>query len=282
MEFAPAMWMALTFLLPLLLQNEPAIELSFRRLSPESEERKGRAVVLINGFLPVPFKRAKAESPVVPGWLAADSELGRALAAEGDLYGFSYSQNAAVELIPAAKGPDDKGLAEHVAALRAAGYREVVLVGFSAGALIARHFVEDHPDSGVTKAIQICPPNGGTGWGKANAGVTSTQEPFLNSMSRERRSALMEERKSKRIPDGVEFVVVVGNGAGSGDLVVTCESQWPQDLQAQGVPAVVVSTLHLTATRSSKVAAKVAELVRNRQSRWSKGEVEQARARILE
>ena len=51
------------------------------------------------------------------------------------------------------------------------------LVGYSAGALIARYFVEDSPDYGVTKVIQVCAPNGGSGWGKLTAGVRQSQEP---------------------------------------------------------------------------------------------------------
>jgi len=257
------------------------VDTSFSRLGDSIEKTSARAVVLINGFSPHPFSSEAAAKPESAGWQSADGTLGAALAPHADLFAFRYSQNAPVDEIPRAKNKGGMTLADFVAQLKGSGYKEIVLVGFSAGGVLARLFVEDHPDAGVTKVIQVCPPNAGSGWGSAGFAVRETQEPFVTSLSKEVRQKATETR-AKKIPESAEFVVVVGNGGGTGDSVVTCESQWPRDLQAQGIPAEGVSVLHFQAMRTTKAAAKIAELVSTRQPRWTEEQVAKARAQLLE
>ena len=41
-------------------------------------------------------------------------------------------------------------LADNIRRVRQLGYKEIILLGHSAGGVIVRQFVEDHPDAGVT------------------------------------------------------------------------------------------------------------------------------------
>src|SRR5207244_2414497 len=121
-----------------------------------------------------------------------------------DVFAFAYSQDVPLETV--ADGP---GLRDGVRRLKALGYREIVLVGHSAGGLVARQFVEDYPGAGVTKVVQVCAPNGGSAWAKARMAVRKKQEAFLASLTRKDRRLSLHERAEKRIPADVEFVCVV-------------------------------------------------------------------------
>jgi pimeloyl-ACP methyl ester carboxylesterase len=167
-----------------------------------------------------------------------------------------------------------------VGRLRQMGYREVVLVGHSAGGLVARRLVEDYPDAGVTKVVQVCAPNGGSGWARLQA-VRRNQKPFVQSLTKEDRHRALRGRLDVGLPDGVEFVCLVGTMALTGDGVVSCRSQWTADLQEQGVPAVALAVDHLSVVRTALGAARVAELVRAPQPRWSQAQVAAARKALL-
>ena len=67
--------------------------------------------------------------------------------------------------------------------LRQAGYSEVILLGFSAGGVVARQFVEDNPAAGVTRVIQVCAPNLGSPLAKLKSSVGLAQESFLQSLT---------------------------------------------------------------------------------------------------
>src|SRR5262249_34835333 len=148
-----------------------------------------------------------------------------------DVFAYSYGQNACLDDV--VKGG---GLADAVARLRKLGYKEVVLLGHSAGGLLARQFVEDNPDAGVTKVIQVCVPNGGTPSAKLR--VHRTQQVFLDCLTEEGRKACLKARADKRVPPACEFVCVLGNTDGSTDTdgVVPCLCQWTADLQQQCIP----------------------------------------------
>src|SRR5205085_3128590 len=138
----------------------------------------------------------------------------------------------------------------------------------SAGSLVARYYVENlGGECGVSKVIQVCPPNGGTAWGKFTAGVRHSQEPFLASLTKESRQAVMRERTDRPIPANVEFVCVASAFFRQGDGLVRCDCQWTKDLQRQGVPVVLLNIPHVTAMRSKPVAQRLAELVREPQPR---------------
>jgi pimeloyl-ACP methyl ester carboxylesterase len=266
-----------------LIVTADPVEVQFLQVGPQSrptaEWRRSpgerRAVVLIQGLIVHPFSKEKVGQASLRDWQKPSSALVKGLAAEGDVYAFAYGQNETVDEIA-----DHDALRDGLARLRKMGYGDVVLVGYSAGGVIARRVVEDYPDVGVTKVVQVCAPNAGSGWAKLNA-VRSNQKPFLQSLTKEERRREMRSRLEVTIPDGIEFVCVVGTGALKGDGVVSTRSQWTPDLQAQGIPAVTVATDHLSMVRSAKGAEKIVELVRTPQPRWTPAKVSAARKAIL-
>jgi pimeloyl-ACP methyl ester carboxylesterase len=286
-----------------LLSAEP-IETQFVQVSPlpqfaASVQRSAdqqRAVVLLHGLRVQPFMSRKVRQADFQLWQTPQSRLVTALAEHADVYAFAYSQNDALEAIVA-----HPALNEHVQALKSAGYRQIVLIGHSAGGLLARQFVEDYPDSGVTKVIQVCSPNGGSSLGKLTAGVCACQEPFLESLTKDRRCSGLAQRKDKRIPAHVEFACVVGRmnveweaepgplandgkerrltyaGVVCGDGILSVATQWPDDLQEQGIPVHPLRAAHFTAMFTGSVARRLAELVVEPQPRWTSDEVAAAR-----
>ena len=74
----------------------------------------------------------------------------------------------------------------------------------------------------------------------------------------------------------------MGTGTGTGDTVIAKDSQWPQDLQRQGIPVVELKAIHYLAPRSRKGAGKIAELVTTPQRRWSAERVARERERLLD
>jgi len=155
-----------------------------------------------------------------------------------------------------------------------------VLVGHSAGGLIARQIVEDHDDIGITKVIQVCSPNGGTNWAALKA-ARAVQKPFLASLTHASREKFLKERKDKRIPTAIQFACVVAIVHLGGDMLVSCKSQWTEDLQAQGIPAHLLKATHWDAVRSPKGAELLGRLVDEAQQRWDEGAVREARKKLL-
>jgi pimeloyl-ACP methyl ester carboxylesterase len=221
-----------------------------------------RAIVLIHGLLPHPFRNGEVNRARLHGWQQQGSHLVKILARQADVYAFAYSQNVAVEEIAGVPC-----LLDGIRHLRANGYTDLVLVGHSAGGLIARLFVEDYPDAGVTKVVQVCTPNAGAGMAHFEPGVQKNQRVFLHSLSKEARAQALKTRAGKQVPAAVQFVCLIGDGAGLGDTVVSKESQWPPDLQAQGIPAVLARTMHFTVMHSPAEAQRIAELIRRIQPR---------------
>src|SRR5438105_1775913 len=168
MSFSPTISLAIV-----LLAQTPAVETKFAQVapavksgvaSPQRSPGQQRAVILLHGLRIHPISDVNAWHAELSGWEAPNSPLVKALGKDADVFAFSYAQHEPVE--EAVRAP---ALRQHVANLRRAGYGEVVLVGHSAGALIARYLVEDEPECGVTKVIQVWAPNGGSGWGKVTA-----------------------------------------------------------------------------------------------------------------
>lgn len=268
----------------LILATIAQVQTLFVEVCPERDgnddfrrtDGRARAVVLIHGLKVHPFSESRVRVPKLDDWQEADSDLVEELGKESDVYAFSYGQDAALDVIGA-----QSDLPDAARRLRDLGYAEVVLIGHSAGGLLARQAVEDHPDCGVTKVIQVCSPNGGAALGNLARGVRKAQEPFVKSLTKEARKAFLEGRAGKRIPESVQFVCIVGDGGGAGDFVVSDDSQWPPELQGQGIPAVQLRTLHFTAMRSDRIGRTIAELVRNDQARWDEERVASARKEML-
>ena len=234
-----------------------------------------RAAILIEGLDLHPLQPRRAARADLRPWQQPGSSFVRTLARDGDVFAFAYGQTAPVPEIA-----DLPALGECVQNLRQAGYTEIVLVGFSAGGLVARQFVEDNPGSGVKRVIQICAPNEGTGLAKFQAGVGAAQREFLQSMSIQARARALQERQAKKIPADVEFLCVVGTGLILGDGIVSNRSQWPEDLQVQGVPAVILETEHWEALRGERAAQLIARLVRQSQPRWDTAQVAAMKRRL--
>jgi pimeloyl-ACP methyl ester carboxylesterase len=219
-------------------------------------------VVLIHGLLVHPFSKTNVIRPHLHSWQQADCQLVKRLASDSDVFAFSYGQTVMADDV--AECPD---LARSVRRLREEGYRDIVLVGHSAGGVIARQFVEDHSDCGVTKVIQVCAPNGGSGWATWQT-VRANQIEFLESLTKPVRQRMLSARADKRIPADVEFACIVATGAVVGDGLVLTRSQYTPDLQRQRIAVYSCNGTHWTVLRSSKGIELVARLVREPQPRW--------------
>jgi pimeloyl-ACP methyl ester carboxylesterase len=243
--------------------------------TPERTTGQARAVVLLHGLSFHPFREEKAVKPHFHFWQQPDSALVKRLARDADVYAVAYGQNVPVEQLAS-----DPTLPRHLRELRKAGYRQIVLVGHSAGGLIARHLVEDHPELGVTRVIQVCAPNAGSSWASLKT-ARAAQKPFLTSITRAARQKLLEGRAGKRIPDDVAFACVVGSCNLKGDGLVFSKSQWPADLQAQGVPAFPLWSVHWDAMSSGRAVELLSRLVVEPLPRWDAKQVEEARKKLL-
>jgi hypothetical protein len=235
---------------------------------------RARAVLLIEGLHLHVLSKEQPGRPDLRGWQQPGSALVRALARDADVFAFTYGQSAPVTDIA-----DLPALGVNVKRLRDAGYKEIVLVGFSAGGLVARQFVEDFPSAGVARVIQVCAPNVGSPLAKMGIGG-SVQKPFMQSLTARSRVQFLEDRRDKRVPPEVDFVCVVGTGFFYSDGLVSTHSQWPDDLQSQGVPAFLISAEHWQAVRGERAAQLIARLVRERQPRWDAAQIAAMRKRL--
>jgi hypothetical protein len=76
----------------------------------------------------------------------------------------------------------------------------------------------------------------------------------------------------------LEFVCVVCKLKHSEtDGLVFVRSQWPEDLQRAGIPAVLAPVSHFDAMHTAATAKTIAELVRGKLTRWAPEETEKAR-----
>lgn len=265
----------------LLFASSPTIETSFVQVAPPKEQEhlgrspeKTRAVVLIHGLFLHPFSKTNVSHAHLHGWQKPDCLLVKRLAREADVFAFSYAQTVTADEIA-----DCPILAKHIRKLQMDGYREIVLLGHSAGGVIARQFVEDHPDCGVTKVIQVCAPNVGSGWAKWQT-VRANQIDFLDSLTKPARRRSLRQRADKEIPPHIDFACIVGTGTVVGDGMVSNRSQYPPDLQKQGIPAYPFHSTHWMVLRSKKGVELVARLVREPQPRWDEKQVEAIRRHL--
>jgi len=208
-------------------------------------------------------------------WQQESSALVKQLARDSDVFAFAYTQTAPADEV--AETPD---LSDSLRRVRLLGYAELVLVGYSAGGVIAREFVEDNPDAGVTKVVQVCAPNGGSGWASLPS-LCKQQTQFLHSLTKQTRLRVLGARADRQLPPQVEFVCLVGTGTRVGDGLVSKKSQWTDELQRQGVPAVPVNDTHWHVLHGKKGVELIASLVREPQSRWDAARVAAVRREIL-
>jgi pimeloyl-ACP methyl ester carboxylesterase len=231
-------------------------------------------VILVQG-LKLHLQKEKVERATLASWQKPGSKLVQALSEHADVYAYAYSQNVSIDTV--SQAPD---LGNAIGRLRDAGYTELVLVGHSAGGVLARQFVEDHPDAGVTKVIQVCAPNDGCGYANLDW-LCKAQRVFVDSLGKTVRRTCLRDRADRKIPDSVEFVCVVGDATGVGDIIVSDSAQWPRDLRDQGIPAVRWWTGHFWVTRNRADARKIAELVHTPHPRWDAAKVVMMKKKIL-
>jgi pimeloyl-ACP methyl ester carboxylesterase len=271
-----------TILLACSIQQVP-VELRFKQVFPdringkmERSPGQGRVVLLIHGLKIHPLQGGLAARAEFHSWQESRSHLVKALGRDADVFALAYSQTADVETISRASG-----LADAVEKMRFLGYHEIVLAGHSAGGILARLFIEDHPYAPVTKIVQICAPNLGSSWANAEAKLQKVQGPFLQSLTKPWRQNISRERRDRLIPRRVQFVCVMGTMGPLGDGLVSCRSQWPEELQSQGVPVVRMATTHFVVMHTKKTADQLAGLIQRDHPRWGAREVEAARASVM-
>jgi pimeloyl-ACP methyl ester carboxylesterase len=272
-----------TLLLALLTAPAPdpaAVEALFVKVGPNPRTPgrspgQARAVVLIHGLSLALLSKDKIVKPHLRRWQVADCLLVKALARDADVYAFAYGQT-----VPCDRISESPVLLRQLRDLKAAGYRDIVLVGHSAGGLVARQLVEDHPELGITRVVQVCTPNGGSPLAVLKM-ARSVQIAFLTSLTHAARKHALETRKDRRIPPAIAFACVVGSTGLAGDGVVSCHSQWSDDLQAQGIPAFSLFTAHWEAMTTTRAADLLARLVKEPLPRWNAATVRNARRKLI-
>jgi pimeloyl-ACP methyl ester carboxylesterase len=264
------------------IQQAP-VEMRFEQVYPDRFDKmmqrslgQPAAVILIHGLKIHPLQGGLAARAEFHTWQAPKSALVQALGKDADVFSLAYNQTADLETI--SRSP---GLANAVDKLRFLGYREIILVGHSAGGILARLFVEDHPYAPVTKVVQICAPNLGSSWANPEAKLQKVQGPFLQSLTKSWRQRSSVERGDRLIPPRVQFLCVMGMIGPMGDGLVSCRSQWPEDLQHQGIPVARLATTHFVIMHSKKTAVQLAALIQRDQPRWGPQQVEAARVSAL-
>src|SRR5262245_30206038 len=242
------------------------------QVAPAKPGGKSRAVVLIPGLYIYPLRPTRATHPERRDWQEPNSELVKLLAKDADVFAFSYAQTARVDDVA-----QSAGLRDAVVQLRKSGYKELVLLGHSAGGVIARQFVERNPDAGVTKVIAVAAPFAGSELASFKLGYPKVQAPLVQSLAPQAR---MEASRinTHALGKDVEFACVVCKlKLVDTDGLVFTRSQWPEDLQRLGVPTVLASVSHFCAMQDADTTKTIAELAREKLTRWSPEEVEKAR-----
>lgn len=281
------MFATLTLMYALALGNPVQIDSICAQVAPPYAEGKWtrtpkhtQAVLLIRGYQ-VHVSAANVPKAELRPWQKADSPMVKELAKNADVFVFAYGQNGSLDVVI-----KESKLCASVAQLRKLGYTDVALVGHSAGGLVSRHFVEDYPDCGVTRVVQLAAPNGGSSLADLESKlklVPKNQKAFVECLTIAHRRICLDLRADKVIPEKVQFICVVAREKKTADTdgVVTCASQWTADLQKQGIPAVSVVSSHANVVRDDRVVATVASLLRTKQDRWPAERVDKAKKEIL-
>ncbi|MFO0938389.1 MAG: alpha/beta fold hydrolase [Gemmataceae bacterium] len=237
---------------------------------------KTKAVLLVPGLWLHPFKSERCLVAEMHDWQRPYARLVKELASDFDVYAISYAQTTPLDFISLSPG-----MKSTVAELKKAGYKEIVLVGHSAGGVISRQFVERYPHSGVTKVIQVSAPNYGSDYATISLGIPKPQLPFVKSLLPEFRK--IATVRGPKLPEDVEFCCMVCQGGKRlSDTIVEFDSQWPEDLQKQGIPVVLVPSYHNEAVKAEVPVKMIGELAREKIVRWSTEDVNKARKVIFE
>lgn len=249
----------------------------FRQVAPDrrgedwsaAPRTRDRAVLVIPGLRIYPLRPARCERPEFRNYHDPAGELVRTLAKDSDVFAFAYAQTAAVDEVARSAG-----LRAAVADLNKSGYKEIVLLGHSAGGVVARLFAERYPDSGVTKVVCVAAPHSGAGLAGLKVGYPKAQAPLVRSLTAEARA----RARPQKLPDHIAMACVVCKlGLVDADGLVTVATQWPEECRGHGVPAALVVVNHWEAMLDAGSVKVIAELVRGELARWSPEEVGRAR-----
>ena len=241
-------------------------------VAPEKPSEKTRAVVLLHGLYLHPLHPVKATRPELRPWQQPKSELVKTLATEFDVFGLGYAQVASVD--ETAEAPS---LRDAIERLRTAGYTDVVLVGHSAGGLIAKRFAEGCPNAGVTRVVTVAAPYAGVEAANLGLGYRKVQAPFVESLTPGARGTATRANKFA-LGNDIEIACVVCRLKHlESDGLVKVRSQWTEDLQQLGVPAVLAIVNHFEAMDDADTAKTILKLAKGKLTRWSPEEVETAR-----
>ena len=273
---------SLTLLCTLFLADSPVVQSKCVQAVPPSANGKWKrtpertqAVLLIHGYQ-FQLSDETVPTPQFRPWQRAEGALVKELGRSVDVFLFAYGQNADIDGIV-----KESKLRDNIEQIRKLGYSEIILVGHSAGGLIARHLIEDHPDINVARVVQVCCPNTGSPYAKVKG--LKSQQAFIDCLSEEGRAQCLKGRSTKQIPARIQFLCVVarGDGVSGTDGVVPCISQWPEDLRKQGIPAVGLLGGHRDMMNEAKLAVSLGRLICAPQPRWNAERIEQARKEIL-
>ena len=244
---------------------------------PALKKKHDKAVVFLHGLQPHVFHPEKATKPQVHDWQEPGGVLVKQLSEDFDIFGFSYAQMQSVDSITLSRG-----LRTGINALKTAEYNEIVLIGHSAGAIIAREFTECFPNDGITKVIAVSGPHEGSGWARLPTfTLPKTQVAFINSLLPDVRIALRKERSAK-LPKSLEFCCVITKwNRTDHDTVVSLRSQWPPDLQDQGIPAVLASCNHFDVMTNEAAIKSITELAKGKVVRWKTEQTELAQQKLF-
>jgi len=240
-----------------------------------AERVKDRAALLIPGLKIHPLRPTLCARPERHSWQEPTSDLVRTLAPDFDVFAFGYAQTAPLDAVV-----HSPGLRDAVGRLKGRGYKEIVLIGHSAGGVIARLFASAYPGAGVTKVVTVASPHTGAEAANIPIGYPRAQSPFVQSLSPAVRLAAKIGIDSPP-EDKVEMACVVCKLRRlDGDGLVHLASQWPDSCRACGIPAVVVPVSHWEAMLNPAAVKVIGEVAREKLTRWSPEEVERAR-RVL-
>ena len=237
-----------------------------------SPRTKDRAALLIPGLKIHPLRPGLCARPERHSWQEPNGDLVRTLAPDFDVFAFGYAQTAPLDAI--AQSP---GLRDAVGNLKKAGYTDVVLIGHSAGGVIARLFAASYPDAGVTKVISVASPHTGADAANVQVGYPRAQAPFIHSLAPNVRAAAKIAIDPKLEQQVQMACVVCKLRRLDGDGLVNLASQWPDDCRSCGIPAVLVPVSHWEAMLNPTSSKVIGELAREKLTRWTAEEVDKAR-----
>ena len=118
----------------------------------------------------------------------------------------------------------------------------------------------------MTKVVQVCAPNGGSGWAVLQA-VRTNQIEFLDSLTKGARQRAARKRTARSSPP-------MSSSCASSAPARWSATAWlhaavgGRRISGEGVPAAFLATTHWFAIRSEKGADLLARLVREPQPRW--------------